>query len=89
MPTALIARRSMGAASTSAPTPPAHSSSNADQPTGTAQTKRMACGKPRLAASAVDNVVFGPGEKLMAVASSSRAVNSDKGMGCVEQLHAL
>jgi hypothetical protein len=77
----------MGAASTSAPTPPAHSSSSSDQPTGTAQTKRMAAA--RLAASAVDSVVFGPGEKLMAVASSSRAVNSDRGMGCVEQLHAL
>src|SRR3990167_2408306 len=80
MPTALIARRSSGAATTMAPTPPAHSSSSADQPTGTAQTKRIACGNPRLAASAVDSVVFGPGVKLMAVASARRAVNSAKGM---------
>src|SRR3990167_4992701 len=81
MPTPLMARRSRGAAITRAPTPPAHSSSSADQPTGTAQTKRMACGSPRLAANAVESVVFGPGVKLMAVARTSRAVNSARGMG--------
>ena len=32
--------------------------------------------RPRLAASAVDSVVFGPGEKLIAVASIKRAVSS-------------
>ena len=46
------------------------------QPAGTARQKGMARRKPRLAASAVDSVVFGPGEKLIAVANTSRAVNS-------------
>src|SRR5574337_1044337 len=81
MPTALMAQRSAGAASTMAPSPSAHSSSSAHQPTGTDTTKRMAAGRPRLAARAVDSVVLGPGVKLMAVASTSRAVNSTRGMG--------
>ena len=81
MPTALMPQRNAGAATTTAPTPPAHSSSSAVQPTGTAQTKRSAGRRPRLAASAVDSVVLGPGVKLMAVASASRAVNSARGMG--------
>ena len=37
----------------------------------------MARGSPWLAAIAVDSVVLGPGEKLMAVASSSKALNSE------------
>jgi hypothetical protein len=37
----------------------------------------MARASPRLAAMAVDKVVLGPGEKLMAVASSSKALNSE------------
>ncbi len=43
--------------------------------------KRIARGRPRLAASAVESVVFGPGEKLIAVASTSSAVNSCQFMG--------
>ena len=81
MPTALMPQRSAGTATTTAPTPPAHSSKSADQPIGTEQTKRIAERSPRLAASAVDSVVLGPGVKLMAVASASRAVNSARGMG--------
>ena len=46
------------------------------QPVGTAMQKRRARRKPRLAASAVDSVVLGPGEKLIAVQNSSRAVSS-------------
>ena len=38
--------------------------------------KRSARLRPRLAASAVDRVVLGPGEKLIAVQNSSRAVSS-------------
>ena len=37
------------------------------QPTGTDTTKRIARRSPRLAASAVDNVVLGPGVKAIAV----------------------
>jgi hypothetical protein len=47
------------------------------QPTGTASTKRMACLSPWLAAMAVDNVVFGPGVKLLTVASTKKALSSD------------
>ncbi|MOA44740.1 hypothetical protein D3C78_1670600 [compost metagenome] len=36
----------------------------------------MARGRPPLAARAVESVVLGPGEKLIAVASTSSAVNS-------------
>ena len=43
---------------------------------GTAHTKGMARRKPPLAASAVDRVVLGPGVKLIAVASTNKAVNS-------------
>ena len=85
MPRALMAQRSAGTATTTAPSPAAHSTSSRLQPTGTATTKRMAAGRPRLAASAVDRVVLGPGVKLMAVASTSRAVNSTRGMGGVHR----
>ena len=55
------------------------------QPVGTAKQKRSARRRPRLAASAVDSVVFGPGEKLIAVQKISSAVNSvalmEKGRG--------
>ena len=68
--------RSAGSATTRAPRPPAHRLNKIPQPTGTATTKRMARRKPRLAASAVDRVVLGPGVKLVAVESTSRAVNS-------------
>jgi hypothetical protein len=71
-----MARRSEGIATTSAPMPAAHSASSSVQPTGTATTKRMARGRPPLAARAVESVVLGPGEKLIAVASTSSAVNS-------------
>jgi hypothetical protein len=47
------------------------------QPTGTAHTKRMARRSPWLAAMAVDSVVFGPGVKLLTVASTNRALSSD------------
>jgi hypothetical protein len=50
------------------------------QPTGTASTKRMACRKPWLAAMAVDRVVFGPGVKLLTVASTKRALSSEEVM---------
>jgi hypothetical protein len=36
----------------------------------------MARGSPPLAANAVDSVVLGPGEKLIAVANTNKAVNS-------------
>lgn len=76
-----MAQRSDGAASTSAPMPAAHSNSSRVHPTGTAKTKRIARGRPPLAASVVDSVVFGPGEKLIAVANTSSAVNSCQFMG--------
>ena len=81
MPSALIARRSAGCATTSAPRPAAHSTRSRVQPTGTANTKRIARGNPPFAASAVDSVVLGPGEKLIAVANTSSAVNSCQFMG--------
>ena len=81
MPSALMTQRSDGAATTSAPMPAAHSVSSSVQPTGTAITKRMARGRPPLAPSAVERVVLGPGEKLIAVASTSSAVNSCQFMG--------
>ena len=71
-----IPRRSGGSATTMAPTPPAQAVNSSPQPTGTANTKRMACRSPRLAASAVDSVVLGPGVKLAAVHKAIRAVNS-------------
>lgn len=43
---------------------------------GTEQTKGMALLMPKLAAKAVDNVVLGPGVKLVAVASVSKAPSS-------------
>ena len=55
--------------------------SSRPQPTGTASTKRSERRKPRLAASAVDSVVLGPGVKLAAVARSSRALSSVLFMG--------
>ncbi len=84
MPTALMAVRRAGMATTRPPMPAAHTSSSADQPSGTAHTKRMAGRRPRLAAMAVDSVVFGPGEKLMAAARTRSAVNSTRGMGVAE-----
>jgi hypothetical protein len=51
------------------------------QPAGTAMQKRSARGRPPFAASAVDSVVFGPGEKLIAVQNSSSAVISALLMG--------
>src|SRR5688572_12261961 len=81
MPSVWTAMRRPGAASISAPTPAAHSASSRVQPTGTARMKRMARGRPPLAASAVDKVVLGPGEKLIAVANTSSAVNSCQFMG--------
>ena len=80
MPTPLMAQRSAGMPVTSAPTPRAHSASSSTQPTGTASTKRRLRRSPWLAARAVESVVLGPGVKLMAVASTSRAVNSWSGM---------
>ena len=69
-------RRSAGTATTRAPMPAALSTSSSVQPTGTARTKRIARFRPPLAASAVDSVVFGPGEKLIAVTSTISVVNS-------------
>ena len=65
-----------GTANIKAPRPKLHKLSNKPQPTGTAHTKRSARLRPWLAASAVESVVLGPGEKLMAVASTSRAESS-------------
>ena len=42
----------------------------------------MARRRPRLAASAVDRVVLGPGVKLATVASTRRAVSSTLFMAC-------
>jgi hypothetical protein len=69
-------QRSHGAASTSAPRPAPHSSSSMIQPAATAQTKCSVPRRPRLAASAVASVVLGPGVKVAAANSSSRAENS-------------
>ena len=74
-------QRSGGQATTKEPSPVAHSVNSRPQPTGTAQTKRMACRKPWLAAMAVDKVVLGPGVKLLTVASSNRALSSAGVMG--------
>jgi hypothetical protein len=49
-------------------------------PTGTAHTKRMARRRPWLAAMAVDKVVFGPGVKLLTVASTNSALSSEEVM---------
>jgi hypothetical protein len=49
---------------------------NAETATGTDATKCNAPRSPRLAASAVDRVVLGPGVKLVAVASTSSADHS-------------
>jgi hypothetical protein len=76
MPSPLIARRSGGTATTRAPRPAAQIASSSVQPIGTATTKRIARGRPPLAARAVESVVLGPGEKLIAVANTSSAVNS-------------
>ena len=76
MPSALITHVSAGAAITNAPTPAAQMASSKVQPTGTASTKRIARRRPPLAARVVDSVVLGPGEKLIAVAITSSAVNS-------------
>jgi len=75
-----MTRRSAGTATTSEPMPAAQSISNKVQPTGTATMKRIARFRPPLAASAVDSVVFGPGEKLIAVANTNSAVNSCQSM---------
>ena len=56
--------------------PAAQMASSKVQPTGTATTKRIARGRPPLAARAVESVVLGPGEKLMAVQNASSAVSS-------------
>ena len=74
-------QRSAGWATTSEPRPTAHSMNSRPQPTGTAQTKRIARRSPKFAASAVDRVVLGPGVKLVAADNSSRALNSAAVMG--------
>src|SRR5665647_1772296 len=73
--------RNGGNAITIAPTPAAHRLNSNAQPTGTASTKRNECLRPKLAASAVDRVVLGPGVKVAAVANSIKAVNSTLVMG--------
>ena len=73
--------RSAGTASNRAPTPPAQMDRSKPQPSGTASTKRIERFKPRLAASAVESVVLGPGVKLATLARTSRAVNSVLFMG--------
>src|SRR4051812_25448435 len=83
MPKALTARRSIGIASTSAPRPSPQASIISVHPVGTATMKPSARRRPKLAASAVDSVVFGPGVKLIAVAKSSSAVNSWVDIGAV------
>jgi hypothetical protein len=70
-------QRKGGQATTNPPNPVAHKANKMPQPTGTAHTKRMAMRKPWLAAMAVDSVVFGPGVKLLTVASTSRALSSE------------
>ena len=72
----LTAQLRNGTASSSAPRPSAHKLSNMPQPTGTAKMNGNAWRKPWLAASAVESVVLGPGVKLIAVASTIKAVNS-------------
>jgi hypothetical protein len=81
MPLAVTAQRNGGMLITSTPMPAAHKLSNTPQPTATASTKRIARLNPKLAASAADKVVLGPGVKLMAVHSISNAVNSALLMG--------
>src|SRR5665647_1327672 len=73
--------RNGGNAITIAPTPAAHRLNSNAQPTGTASTKRSECLRPKLAASAVDRVVLGPGVKVAAVANSIKAGNSTLVMG--------
>ena len=80
MPPNLIARRSGGAASTSAASPRPHSSIISVQPVGTARMNGSARRSPTFAPSAVDSVVFGPGVKLIAVAKLSRAASSSADM---------
>ena len=71
-----MALRSAGRPVTSAPTPSPQASMSITQPAGTAKQKRSVRRRPWLAAIAVDSVVLGPGEKLMAVQNASRAVSS-------------
>ena len=52
-------------------------------PVGTARMKGSARRRPRLAPSAVDSVVFGPGVKLIAIAKLSRAASSSADMDAV------
>ena len=59
-----------------APAPAAHRVRRRVHPTGTEHTKGMALLMPKLAAKAVDKVVLGPGVKLVAVASVSKAPSS-------------
>ena len=68
---------SSGTASTSAPRPSAHSAQQ-QRPAHRHRARQSAARAAGrwLAASAVDSVVLGPGVKLMAVASTSSAVNS-------------
>src|SRR5450830_949854 len=79
--------RKGGMATTTAPTPPAHRLNSSPQPTGTDTTNRSARRNPRLAASAVDRVVLGPGVKLAAVHGSSRALSSVLLMGWLAGVH--
>src|SRR5665647_1135092 len=79
--------RNGGNAITIAPTPAAHRLNSNAQPTGTASTKRSECLRPKLAASAVDRVVLGPGVKVAAVANSIKAVNSTLVMGYGADIH--
>jgi hypothetical protein len=63
------------------PSPLAQIPKSKPHPTGTAKIKGIACANPRLAASAVDKVVLGPGVKLEAPASASKAIHSSGVMG--------
>ncbi|CAN1536915.1 hypothetical protein MCERE1_01609 [Burkholderiaceae bacterium] len=72
-----MAQRSGGLSVINKPKPAPHSTNSKAQPRGTAKQKRNARRRPWLAASAVDKVVLGPGEKLTAVHIASKAAHSE------------